>query len=407
MAYDTNLFEGKVVMRKIYLAMNSFADMTPERLLAIGRAFDRHPILRPWKVGGDPARIKVDPSMEAIFNKQELPVTWLTVRRTDQSPNFEGGQIDLYPGRGGWIGYQENGEWQNHLIGHTIEQCWGPKTMGETGICEDIVSLFEDLIETMDPAYACVSDRPFKQFSRFALPGVFWLNYFGPAFLKVSPDLASIANARLMVPGGVLIQTAEHPWVEKNSMLRETRKALYKILGKQAFIRRKQSPSPMLPRKMRPSSPMLPTPQDHVAASPGTDEMPWVTMQAQKDSGARRKKHAKAQEKLSVALADRQEMMLDTSAVEWSTSMDLPDWPAFATFLGKKLKGDFSTPIAKALIDVIATADVNDEGNVMLDTLYGVLKLDWFIDDETTLDLSIHGPVMVEKLCDEWFKGLQ
>src|SRR5918994_6743756 len=104
-------------MDGLYLVLRSFADMTVDRARAVGRAFDAHPLLRPVKVGGDPARIGVDPSMEALIAKQGLPVKWQTVRRNEKGPEFEGGEIDLLPGCGNWIGTQNNGEWDYFLTG--------------------------------------------------------------------------------------------------------------------------------------------------------------------------------------------------------------------------------------------------------------------------------------------------
>jgi hypothetical protein len=54
-------------MEGLHLVVRSFADITMDRALAVGRAFDAHPSLRPVKVGGDPVRLKVEPTMEALF----------------------------------------------------------------------------------------------------------------------------------------------------------------------------------------------------------------------------------------------------------------------------------------------------------------------------------------------------
>jgi hypothetical protein len=87
----------------LYLTVQSFADVTLDRALAVARVFDAHPRLRPVKAGGDPARIRVEPSMEAVFTKQGLPIDWLTVRRDGELPDFEMGQIKLSMGAAaGW-----------------------------------------------------------------------------------------------------------------------------------------------------------------------------------------------------------------------------------------------------------------------------------------------------------------
>ena len=382
-------------MKNLHLLIESFVDMTPERLLAVARAFDRHPNLRPRKVGGDPARIKVDTTMEDLFTKQNLPIDWLTVRRNDKSPNFESGRINFYRGRGGWTRTLHNGEWVYQLFAHSLVQHWGPATAEEDGICDDVIKLFEDLIEAIEPSYACVADKWPKLSLRFKLPGVFWLNYFGAAFVKANPDLVSITNAKLMAPGGILIQTTENPWDKNGLIAIKTRIKLTKILGTQAFTWRKRIPNPKLP-----------TPEDHVASSSGTDEMPWITWQPEKEELTRKRKHIKAQEKLLAVMPKQQEMILEKTAVKWSASMDLPDWPAFAKYLAKELQGDFVMPFSKALIDVVATANTGDEGSVMFGTIHGVVRLDWFIDDETTVDLGIMGSVAIEKLCRAWFESL-
>ena len=137
----------------LYLVLRSFADMTLDRARAVGRAFDGHSLLRPVKVGGDPARIGVGSSMEALIAKQGLPVDWLTVRRNGKWPDFESGEVQLLPGRGSWTGIQKNGEWEYLLAGHKVEQYWLATTLTETGAVAAAASLFEDLAVAMDAAY--------------------------------------------------------------------------------------------------------------------------------------------------------------------------------------------------------------------------------------------------------------
>ncbi|HEY6748517.1 MAG TPA: hypothetical protein VI357_22715 [Mycobacteriales bacterium] len=130
-------------MDGLYLVLRSFADMTLDRARAVGRAFDGHSLLRPVKVGGDPARIGVGPSMEAmeaLIAKKGLPVDWLTVRRNGKWPAFESGEIQLLHGRGGWTGTQKNGEWEYLLAGHEIKQYWLATTMTETGAVANTVT---------------------------------------------------------------------------------------------------------------------------------------------------------------------------------------------------------------------------------------------------------------------------
>jgi hypothetical protein len=375
----------------LYLTVQSFADVTLDRALAVARVFDAHPRLRPVKAGGDPARIRVEPSMEAVFTKQGLPIDWLTVRRDGELPDFEMGQIKLFHGRGSWLGSPEAGELTFLLIGHQVEQHWVQATMIEPAAVDEVASLFEELVIAMDAVYGYVVrdsllPRPTVGNLEGALPGVFWLNYFGPAFLTARPELTAASGARTLPTGGVLVRTADQAWqpFEQHTELRT-------ILGEQAF----QWLSP---------NPSLPTIDQHVAASPGTTEMPWVSWLAKQAVEDRGKKHARARKRLAKATARRTEPVLAADAVEWSTSFDLPDWQDFAKYLTRKLRGDFATAVGKAAIAVVTTAPIDDEGSVLLDTRLGTIRLGWFIDDEDTVDAYILGPSEARKLCEQWLE---
>jgi hypothetical protein len=376
----------------LYLRLDSFADMTMDRAVAIARAFDAHPYLRPLKVGGDPARIKVEPTMEALVVKQGLPIEWLTVRLNARFPDFELGQIELYTGRGGWIGSRRGGEWEYSLAGHDVEQHWLAATMSEPAAVDEAAALFEELVIAADAAYACAASDTWKIFNgsiKFGLPGVFWLNYFGPAFLTARPRLATIGGARTLPTGGVLVRTTVLPWqpAEDGTPASELRA----ILGEQAFQRVQDNPS-------------VPSAEEHVAASPGTTEMPWVAWLAAKATTDRATKHASARRRLATALEGRREPVLGADAVEWSTSFDLPDWQDFARYLTRKLRGDFSTALGRAAIAVITTAPVEQEDSLLLATELGTIRLGWFIDDEDVVDAYIFGPGSVRDLCQKWFE---
>lgn len=382
-------------MDGLCLAVRSFADITMDRALAVARAFDAHPSLRPMKVGGDPARIKVDPTMEALFAKQGLPIEWQTVRLDGTYPSFEGGEIALFNGRGGWIGAIQAGQWHYSLTGHVVEQHWLPVTTGEPAAVDEIAALFEELVIAMDAAYGYVASdtwqpRPHAGNIEAGLPGVFWLNYFGPAFVAARPNLGTAPGARTLPTGGISVRTTKQPWQPFERGIAPWQANLRTILGEQAF----QTLSP---------NPSLPTAGQHVAASPGTTEMPWITWLAKNSTEDRRKKHASAQARLAKSLAGRAEPALAADAVEWSTSFDLPDWQDFAKYLTRRLRGDLSTAVGKATIATITTAPVDDKGSVLLDTRLGTIRISWFIDDENTVDAYISGPSDVRKLCQQWF----
>jgi len=384
-----------VSVERLDLAIRSFADMSEERALAVARAFDAHPNLRPLRVGGDPARIRVEPSMEAIVGANGLPIEWLTVRRNEKGGAFESGSIDLRLGRGGWIGEQEMGTWRYSLTGHSIEQTWEADSLTEVGTVADVAGLFEELVLATDAAWGCVLPwswwpRPLYTYAKAKLPGIYWLNYFGPAFVNARPALATVTGARILENGGVLIRTTEQPWQPYEDGIPPWQAEVRAMFGEAAFEWTRPNPA-------------LPTVDDHVAASPGTAEMPWVAWHAKRVDGDRAKKHNAALKRLTKASEGRRQLDLADHAVEWSTSLDLQDWQEFAKYLSRKLGGDLSAAIGKAAIAVIATAPIGDEGRVVLDTQYGVVRLDWFVDDETTVEIALWSAGEVRDYCDQWF----
>ncbi|KQR08511.1 hypothetical protein [Cellulomonas sp. Leaf334] len=380
-------------MPGIRLDLVSFADMSLERAQAVGRAFDAHPALRPVKVGGDPARIAVGSSLEAVITERGLPVEWSTVRRNN-GDDFEGGEIVLLPGRGGWVGSRENGEWEYLLSGHHLRQHWLHEAAAATATVTEASGLFEDLSLAIDAAYGYLAaDSPVPQAAGAIeawLPGVFWLNYFGPAFLASRPALAGMKGARVLSNGGVLVQTSEVPWVtDPESTLRHEAE-LRDLFGEQAFT------------YMRPN-PALPTTQDHLAVSVGTAEMPWVSWLHERTVADTTKRHAAARKRLETALGRREVEPLAQSAAEWSTSLDLGDWEPFAKHLGRALRGDLSGPIGRAVVAVVATAPPDEEDGVLVDTTMGTVRLGWFIDDVDTVDVYVFGSAQVHLVCEAWF----
>lgn len=363
--------------------------------MTVARVFDAHPYLRPRRVGGDPARIKVEPSMESVVKNQGLPIEWLTVRRNEPSGAFEGGEIDLLPGRGGWMGTEEDGEWTYSLIGHTLEQTWLADTMAEPGAVEAVADLFEELVTATDAAYGCVLPwagwtSPLDTFATAKLPGVYWLNYFGPAFIRAHPELAAATGARLLDTGGVLIRTTDEPRQPYEDGTPAWQAEIRTIFGDEAF-------------EWACPNPALPSVEEHLAASPGTMDMPWVAWLSQKADNTRVKKHTAALERLERARSVRDEPVMTRGCDEWSTSLDLVDWPGFARHLTRTLRGDLSTALGRATIAVIDTAPLDHEGSVLLHTELGTIRLGWLMDDEYTVDIYIWGHPEVSGLCQAWF----
>ena len=60
-------------MTDLLLEIETVTDMDLDRAAAVGRAFDLDPELRPRRVGGDPARIRVDATLEELIRQTGLP----------------------------------------------------------------------------------------------------------------------------------------------------------------------------------------------------------------------------------------------------------------------------------------------------------------------------------------------
>jgi hypothetical protein len=336
--------------------------------------------------------------METVIESTGLPVEWLTVRRNERSGAFEGGSIDLFRGRGGWMGGQEeNKQWNYSLTGHRIEQSWLADTLEAPGALEEVAALFEELVVATDAAYGCVVPRErcrgrLYTFVEAKLPGVYWLNYFGPAFVQSRPGLAGVTGARMLATGGALIRTTDDPWQPYEDGVPAWQTEVRAIFGEAAF------------EWVRPN-PALPGIDEHVAASPGTMEMPWVAWEVKKAVDDRAKKYTAARKRLTKAVEGRRAPALGGNLVEWSTSFDLGDWQRFAKYLTRRLRGDLTTAIGKAAISVITTAPLDEEDSILLDTRFGTVSMGWFIDDVDVVDLTLWGMPEVADLCDAWLWG--
>lgn len=368
--------------------------MDLERALAVARVFDAHPRLRPRKVGGDPARIKVEPSLEAVVAENGLPIEWLTFR--EMKPEMEMGEFSFLPGRGGAFGSQVNDEWAWHLTGNTLTQKWGRSVIDDRALVEEVATLFGGLVLALDAAWGAVDLAGLQLFGGPSvwnkLSGVFWINYFGPAFLTKYPQLASFPGATVLPGGGALVRIAEEPVADLAAS--DAGAALRDLFDEQAFE---------LTRSV--ANPALPPVEEHLAASPGTSEMPWVAWERARTKKGLEKRNASSRKRLDAALATRPAPVLDEAAVEWSTSLDLVDWKAFASYLKRKLHGELSSPIGSALLAVIASAPVDEEDVVVLATDLGAVRLGWYIDDTDTVDIYLWGPDELSRLCDAWFES--
>lgn len=396
-------------MGDLYLELESVADMTPERAAAVGRAFDEHPHLRPLKVGGDPARIKVGSSMEELVRRTPLPVDWLTVRRNGRWPDFESGEIALFRGRGS-CARTGDGPWL--LVPHRVRASFLRTTLDEPGAVEQVVSLFRALADALDAFYGFATsmdewDRhrhwtkraPGGNYFR-QVPDVFWLNCFGRAFVDRWPGLAGAGvESRPLASGGRVVRTTETPWTDDPMSVGQYdlpwKQSVLAVMGLEPF---------MTAADWADEGVFVPSARDHLDAAPGTSEMPWERIEAERDEKARARRHAAARKRRREAQESRGPVEpLPDDLVEWSTSFDLADWEQFVRHLSRRLKGDLTGPVGRALWKEIASAPLDEEESTDLATVHGTIRLGWFIDDVDVVDVSVVGAPAVRAVCEAWF----
>ena len=210
----------------------SVADFEGEgRRRRLFEVFDAHPDFRPSFVGpADPPRIRVT-SMTEVMRSARLPIRYLIARQ--KKPHYEGGEINLHRGRGGWTGSWREGESElreAYLIPHSVQANYAADWFGGPEGAERISRLetfFNSICEVMDAFYGWVGTLslwrqrmrtlhrgiPFPQLER-NLPDVMWLNYFGPSWLaRVGDRLRQLPyEMKASSTGGVTVKTTESPF---------------------------------------------------------------------------------------------------------------------------------------------------------------------------------------------------
>ena len=388
---------------ELELEIHSVVDMDLERAAAVGRAFDADPELRPTRVGGDPARVRVEGSLEELIRRTGLPIRWLTVR-VNTRQDFEGGEIALHHGRGSYMAWDEPGGTRTfqlvpHKVGHGVLRSWAD---AEPERLERIAGLFSRVCDATDAAYGVVT---LLTRVRHVLPvdvgigEIGWLNFFGPAFVERFPRLRNLGERA--ANGGVLIRIAATPWDVGDA----DRQPVIDALGWDAFLRSWGGDTPR--------GVLVPSFEDHMRHSPGTEEMPWIRGEVERAATnaarTRERRYASARKRRLKAQAGRADLPDVERAAEWSTSFDTDDWRSFAPRLFRRLGGELAGPIGKALITEIEAAPLNHEESVVLATETGPVEVRWFIDDTEGVDIYLLGASGLSPLVDEvharWSEG--
>ena len=393
-------------MSDLLLHVETVADMTLERALAVARAFDADPELRPRRVGGDPARIKVDGTLEELIRRTQLPVDWLTVRTNSRRDGFEGGEIVLRPGRGGFIGSPQPDGTHEYLLVPNKVQAGFLRTWidADAGRLERVAGLFTRLCDAMDAFYGIALTLPRQRWlppSDVELGDVGWLNFFGPAFVARWPRLADPSlGAEHLRNGGVCIQSAGEPW----SLDANAKQRVIEAVGSEAF---EVGPRPIRERGVR-----VPSYEDHMRVSPGTEEMPWVAWLRDRDvkkAERSRERRYQGARKRRLAAHSGANTVAAVREAEWSTSFDADDWRSFGRRAFRRLGGELAGPLGTALIVEIASSPVELEDSIVLTTDFGPVEVRWFIDDTDTVDVYFIGPQALPPALDavhlRWSQG--
>jgi hypothetical protein len=341
------------------------------------------------RVGGDPARIKVEGSLEELIRRTGLPISWLT-QRVNTRQEFEGGEIALRPGRGGYIGWPEpDGTRTFQLVPNkvTVDFLRSWLDAGADHL-DRVAALFGRLCEAMDACYGIATLLPRRRRIPpvdVGLGDVGWLNYFGPAFVERFPRLAdTVAHTTRLANGGLVIRIAATPWEVDD----DTRRPVVEAIGDDAFV---TAWGPEVQRGIH-----VPSYEDHMGHSPGTTEMPWVRGEAERAAAqserTRERRYARVRRQREAAMAERRDPGEVPRENEWSTSFDADDWRSFGRRLFRRLGGELADPLGKALLEEIASAPLNLEESVAVTTDIGLIEVRWFIDDVDTVDIYLFGP---------------
>ncbi len=383
---------------ELLIEIQSVADMDADRAALVGRAFDVDPELRPVRVGGDPARIRVEPSLEALVRRTGLPIDWLTVRTNSRRDGLECGEITLHAGRGGFVGMPgPDGAMQYSLLPHVTRAAF-LRSWVDAGAdhADRIAALFVRVCDAMDACYGVASElvpgRRGPPPVDVGIGEVGWLNGFGPAYLERWPALGDLPAAARLANGGVVIRTGVTPWELDDA----ARRSIVDAIGPEAF---RGEQGPYLRRGVR-----VPGYEHHMRFSPGTEVMPWETWLASRDAAkaerARERRYDSACRRRDVALASRERPALPARDAEWSSSFDVEDWRSFGRRLFRTLGGELAGPLHRALIDEATNAPVGTETSLVVDTALGVIELSWRVDDADTVDVYLFGPPELPPVID-------
>lgn len=390
-----------------------------DRVALMCAVMDDFPELRPLKCGPkDPPRIKVT-TMGAALAQAERPLWYLLVRAAE--PTYEGGELDIGRGRGGYLrdgaGKAATFSLLPHKFSLTYDRYWFDTPHRYVMVAE----FFRRMCEAMDAFYGFACSESLWQARRafgtglFAqvdreLPDVMWLNYFGPSWLKRTGRLLGLGYDQTRTSnGGVVLQTTETPFVfepDAHPILGYPwKQPLIGALGKDTFKWSGQVQA--APGQLVPSW------EEHFAASPGTSEMPWANWkgdEAERKRAAREKtfpRKARATEQL---VRDRATEPPVHGHDEFSANFDAADFRRFFQVLAKRVGGDLAGKLGTVLLAEIASAPLDTDRSYMLqvatDGQDELIEFEYFIDDIDQVDVYLFGSRTFHRECLAAFESL-
>jgi hypothetical protein len=409
----------------LMLYVYSVADFDAvDRVALICAVMDDFPELRPRKCGPrDPPRIKVT-TMGAALVQVERPFWYLLVRAAE--PTYEGGELDIGRGRGGYLSTRAGNDAANFtLVPHKFNLSYDRHWFDAPHRYVMVAEFFRRMCEAMDAFYgfacsealwlarrACMpSGRAglFAQVDR-ELPDVMWLNYFGPSWLKRTDHMLGLGYDQTRTRnGGVVLQTTEKPFVferDAHPMLGYPwKQPLIDALGKDTFKWSEQVQAA--------SGHLVPSWEEHFAASPGTNEMPWANWkgdEAERKRAAREKtfpRKARAAEQL---VRDRVTTPPVRGHEEFSTNFDAADFRRFFQALAKRVGGDLAGKLGIVLLAEIASAPLDTDRSYMLqvatDGQDELIEFEYFTDDIDQVDVCLFGSRIFHRECLAAFETL-
>lgn len=419
-----NVYPAGYISDDLMLYVYSVADFDAvDRLALVAEVFDQFPELRPLKCGPrDPPRHKVTTMKEALANVAR-PMTCFVVRA--DWPRGEWGALEIGRGRGRYLAKRSGKEAPEfsllpHQVHLSYDRDWLEAGGGRLAM---VAEFFSRLCEAIDAFYGFAGsrwawvERPRSRpgaglFPRLTmeLPDVMWLNYFGPSWLKRSPRILGLGYGEEHTPnGGVVLRATTSPFVFGRDVLPmgdyDWKRPLMDALGWDTF---------MWPGQTKGSEgEFVPTWEEHFAASPGTDALPWANWEGDVEEQQRAAlektfpKKARAAERLA---NERGSLPSALGRAEFSTGLSLGDLRTFFSSLAASTGGDLAGALGKALLAEVRAAPLGTERKYSLAVAPGgrpeLVEFGYFIDDVDQADVYLFGSDRFRAACEDAFEAL-